>query len=144
MYSQSWLDHPQWSLSSPNNIFMRDGWGRCLRGDMGRREKGKWRLFLFPLSFPSSSLLSCCNSLPWPFLLQMIRDDWGWVSSQSSHRLTHTLGKQEKCLHLRLVCYGNNRRKLPPEEWSIGGYVRELMTPITLITVNTDLLYKHQ
>ena len=104
------------SLSSPNNIFMRDGWGRCLRGDMGSREKGKWRLFLFPLSFPSSSLLRCCNSLPWPFLLQMIRDDWGWVSSQSSHRLTHTLGKREKCLHLRLACYGNNPRKLPPEE----------------------------
>ena len=87
-------------------------------GGMGRRKKGRWRLFLFPLSFPLSALPRCCYSLPWPrpFYdhLQVIRDDWGRVSSQSLHRLTHTLGKQEKYLHLRLVCYRNNPRKLPP------------------------------
>ena len=110
------------------------------RGKMGRRKKGRRCLFLFPLSFPSSALPSCRNSLPRPFYdrLQMIRDDWGRVSSQSSHRLTHTLRKQEKCLHLRLVCYGNNPRKLSPAAYSISGYLREPITLITLITVNTD------
>ena len=46
---------------------------------MGRTEKGRRRLFLFPLSSPSSLSPKCRNSLPRPFhdRLQMIRDDWG-------------------------------------------------------------------
>jgi len=87
----------------------------ALRGN-GKEGKGETMSLPVPSILPNVRFAKMRNSLPRPFYdrLQMIRDDWGRVSSQSSHRLTHTLGKQEKCLHVNLVCYGNNPHKLPP------------------------------